>query len=31
MIRPEHKGNKGGHDAESWNDILKQINDFLNN
>ncbi|WP_180908446.1 RHS repeat domain-containing protein, partial [Flavobacterium salmonis] len=31
MIRPEHKGNKGGHDAESWNNILKQINDFLNN
>ncbi|WP_083598237.1 DUF6443 domain-containing protein [Flavobacterium sp. CF108] len=29
LVRPEHKGNKGGHDVESWDNILKQINDFL--
>lgn len=30
MFRPEHKGGKGGHNVDTWNDILKQINDFLN-
>lgn len=30
MLRPEHKGGKDGHNVDTWNDILKLINDFLN-
>ncbi|NCG04780.1 MAG: hypothetical protein GWO82_05570, partial [Bacteroidetes bacterium] len=30
LIRPNHDGGKGGHDVDTWNDILQQISDFLN-
>jgi RHS repeat-associated protein len=33
MIRPEHKGGKGGHNVETWtsmDDLLQQAYDFLN-
>src|SRR5690606_32544201 len=30
IIRPNHKGGKGGHDVETWESLLKKISDFLN-
>ena len=30
FIRPSNKGGKGGHDVDTWNDILQQISNFLN-
>jgi len=30
FIRPNHDGGKGGHNVETWNTILQQISNFLN-
>jgi RHS repeat-associated protein len=30
FIRPNHNGGKGGHNVETWDDILQRISEFLN-
>ena len=30
FIRANHDGGKGGHNVETWNNILQRISDFLN-
>ena len=30
LIRADYKGKKGGHDVDSWNQVLQDINTFLN-